>query len=198
MASASIKGIQAVPGYGACIKHMALNNQEIDRYFTNSIVSERAIREIYLKGFCMAVRSARPLMIMTSYNLINGEHASECFDLCTDIIRGEWGYTGLIRTDGLAGENHDLSMYAGNEWVSYLKANREIIRKTDHTKYDPEEDEDCGPLKEDDETIYLGDVQKCAVNILRYITYTETVEQLGIKRVPYAKQYKLVDYLTVE
>ncbi|MGE5614989.1 MAG: glycoside hydrolase family 3 protein [Bacillota bacterium] len=198
MAAFIVRGIQSEPGYGACIKHIALNNQETDRYYSNSVASERTIREIYLKGFCMVIRAARPLMIMTSYNFINGVHASESFDLCTDIIRGEWGFKGLIRTDGLAGENHDLSMYAGNEWISYLKAYREIIRKTDHTKYDPEEDKDCGPLTEEDETIYLGDVQKCAMNILRYIMYTETVERLGVKKIPYIKQDELVDYLLVE
>ncbi len=196
MAAAATKGLQSVPGYGACIKHMALNNQEVDRFFTDSIASERTIRELYLKGFSIVMRAARPMMIMTSYNRINGEHASECFDLCTDIIRGEWGYTGLIRTDGFAGEEHDLSMYAGNEWVSYPNSYRRIIRHCDHTQYDPSID-DGGKLTEDDETIYLGDVQKCAALILRFTMSTKSIEEIGAERVPYLENFELVDYLTV-
>jgi len=199
MAASIIRGVQAEPGYGACIKHVAVNSQETNRYRADSVLSERALREIYLKGFCMAIRSARPMVIMTSYNLINGVHASESFDLCTNIIRGEWGFNGLIRTDGLAGENHDISMYAGNEWISYINAFRSIIRHTDHTKYDPVLDAGSEPLTENDETIYLGDVQRSAMNIIKYVMFTKTVEtKLGVHCTPHAEGYELVDYIKTE
>ena len=193
-----VKGIQSIPGRGACIKHMILNSQEADRYYSDSVVNERTIREIYLKGFGMALRGARPFMIMTSYNRINGIHASENFDLCSDVIRGEFEYKGLIRTDGYAGEDHDLSMHAGNEWISYKDAYRRIICHADYTKYDPEIDTDFTVLRYADETIYLGDVQKCAWLVLRYVMTTHTMEAVYDRRLPYLEEVCLESYMTAE
>ncbi|MCD8286342.1 MAG: glycoside hydrolase family 3 C-terminal domain-containing protein [Clostridia bacterium] len=99
MAAAVTEGVQAHPGRGVTIKHFAANNQETNRYFNSSNVSERAMREIYLKGFAICIQKASPKAIMSSYNLLNGKHTSENMDLCTDILRGEWNYTGLCMTD---------------------------------------------------------------------------------------------------
>ncbi|MBR6321539.1 MAG: beta-glucosidase-related glycosidase, partial [Lachnospiraceae bacterium] len=77
----------------------AANNQETNRYGTNSIVSERVMREIYLKGFEIAVRESRPLALMTSYNLLNGVHTSERRGLIEDILRAEFGFDGIVMTD---------------------------------------------------------------------------------------------------
>ena len=93
------KGVQAVPGVGATIKHFACNNQEENRMHSDSIVSERALREIYLKGFEIAVREAEPFAIMTSYNLVNGIHSANNCDLCTKVARDEWRFGGVIMTD---------------------------------------------------------------------------------------------------
>ena len=101
IAAAITKGVQAHPGCGTTIKHFAANNQETNRYNSNSVVSERAMREIYLKGFEIAVKESAPEAIMTSYNLINGEHSCNRKDLLTDILRGEWGYEGVVMTDWL-------------------------------------------------------------------------------------------------
>ncbi len=98
-AAAVTRGVQSTPGTGVTIKHFACNSQEDNRFGEDSVVSERALREIYLRGFEIAVREAHPRAIMTSYNKINGVHSANSFDLCTELARREWGFHGLIMTD---------------------------------------------------------------------------------------------------
>lgn len=121
MAAGITRGVQGRPGRAVTIKHYACNNQETNRYFSNSNVSERAMREIYLKGFEICVKEARPRFLMTSYNLINGEHACNRRDLLTDILRDEWGFEGVVMTDWLVtggmgpqGEKWPCASAAGN------------------------------------------------------------------------------------
>ncbi len=102
MAAAVTSGVQKHPGRGAVIKHFAANNQEKNRYNHNSMVSERALREIYLKGFEIAIRLASPHGLMSSYNLVNGEHTSESRGLNEHILRGEFAFRGLVMTDWLS------------------------------------------------------------------------------------------------
>lgn len=99
MAAAITNGVQSHKGCGTTIKHYAANNQETNRYNNNSVVSERAMREIYLKGFEICIRKSQPVALMTSYNLINGTHASERRDLNEDILRSEFEYDGFVMTD---------------------------------------------------------------------------------------------------
>ena len=99
MAAAITKGVQSCPGVGTTIKHFACNNQEDNRMGSDSILSERALREIYLRGFEIAVKTSQPMCIMTSYNMINGVHAANNADLCTQAARKEWGFMGVIMTD---------------------------------------------------------------------------------------------------
>ena len=99
MAAAITKGVQKHPGCGTTIKHFAANNQETNRYGSSSNASERALREIYLKGFGIAVRDSQPKAVMTSYNLINGVHTAERRDLIEDILRCEFGFKGIVMTD---------------------------------------------------------------------------------------------------
>ena len=122
MAAAMTLGVQSVPGCGTTIKHFACNNQEDNRKHSDSIVSERALREIYLKGFEIAVKEAHPMSIMTSYNLINGVHAANNEDLCTKTARCEWGFDGVIMTDWTTTEDGpDCTasgcMRAGNDLI---------------------------------------------------------------------------------
>ena len=122
IAAAMTNGVQSNYGCGTTIKHFACNNQEDNRMGSDSVVSERTLREIYLKGFEIAVKESQPLSIMTSYNLINGVHAANNYDLCTEIARNEWGFRGMIMTDWTTTEVDDSCtaagcMRAGNDLV---------------------------------------------------------------------------------
>lgn len=102
-AAALTLGVQAHPGRAVTIKHYAANNQENNRYGNNSQVSERAMREIYLKGFGICVKEAQPHAVMTSYNLLNGIHTAERRDLSQDVLRSEFGFQGIVMTDWVVG-----------------------------------------------------------------------------------------------
>ncbi len=122
MAAAMTLGVQRHPGCGTTIKHFACNNQEDNRKGSDSILSERALREIYLRGFGIAIRESQPMSIMTSYNLINGVHAANNHDLCTKAARNEFGFTGTIMTDWTTtGDGPDCTaagcIRAGNDLV---------------------------------------------------------------------------------
>ena len=116
-AAAITLGVQSHPGKGTTIKHFAANSQEDNRYFTNSHVSERALREIYLRGFGITVRESAPASIMTSYNLINGVHAANSHDLLQAVARDEWGFKGLVMTDWFTSQH--VPGLTGNTPVRY-------------------------------------------------------------------------------
>ncbi len=103
MAAALTLGVQSHKGKGVTVKHFAFNNQETNRYGNSSMMSERTAREIYLKGFEIAVKKSHPASVMSSYNLINGEHTSESRALITDILFDEFGFDGIVMTDWIIG-----------------------------------------------------------------------------------------------
>lgn len=98
MAAAYVRGIQK-SGVSACLKHYAVNSQEERRMVSNSVLDERALREIYLAGFEIAVKEGKPKAVMSSYNLVNGEYVNENKHLIKEILRGEWGFNGIVVTD---------------------------------------------------------------------------------------------------
>ncbi len=156
MAAAITRGVQQEEGYYVTVKHFACNNQEDNRNRVSSNVSERALREIYLKGFQRAVRAGAK-GIMTSYNRLNGVYTPNSYDLCTMVLRNEWGFDGVVMTDWFStnkglGDNA-LAMKAGNDLImpggNYFK--KEILKG----------------LK--DGRIQVNDIRRCCANVVKAI-----------------------------
>jgi len=114
MGAGMVEGVQSVR-IGATVKHFAFNNKETNRKNSDSIVSERAAREIYLKPFEIIVKNSSPWCIMSAYNKINGIQCSECKELLEDVLRGEWGFDGIVMTDWWTSGEHYLECKAGND-----------------------------------------------------------------------------------
>lgn len=119
MAGSEGAGVQSNGGIGVTYKHFAANNQETSRNASNSVMSERALREIYLKGFEIAVKMSKPMAIMSSYNIINNVTAANNYELLENILRKEWGFDGLVMTDwgGSGGYSDARAMHAGNDLI---------------------------------------------------------------------------------
>ena len=119
IAAAQMRGIQSQK-VAVSMKHFACNNKEANRFACDSRLSERALREIYLKGFEICVKEANPWTVMSSYNLINGQHTSESYELLTGILRNEWGYTGMVTTDWGVKNDPVKEVRAGNDMKMHV------------------------------------------------------------------------------
>lgn len=170
MASAVVLGIQSSP-VSACPKHFACNNQEFNRNYNNSIVSERALREIYLRGFEICVKKASPKNIMTSYNKINGVWSHYNYELCTTVLRDEWGYKGNVMTDWWMryAPSPEFPNVQSNAYR--VRAQVDVLMPGAKTAMSTTAEND-GTLLETlgtPEGITLGELQRTAKNVLSYI-----------------------------
>ena len=150
MAAAVTEGVQGSGRCGVTIKHLACNNQEDNRTRVDACVSERALREIYLRGFEIAVKKSKPSAIMSSYNLINGVHAANSYDICTTVVRREWGFEGVIMSDWstTAGEGGSVPwkcIAAGNDIImpGCIKDDEDIRKAYAEGKLSEEEIRRC-------------------------------------------------------
>ncbi len=162
MATAITKGVQQEEGYYVTVKHFACNNQEDNRMNVSSNVSERALREIYLRGFERCVREGHAKGIMTSYNRVNKVYAPNSYDLCTKVLRNEWGFDGVVMTDWFStkgkGGRNALAMEAGNDLIMPgLGGNKKDILNGVRT----------GVISEED-------VRRCCGNVIRAILNSAT------------------------
>lgn len=140
MAAGITRGTQNHPGCGVTLKHFVCNNQETNRFRSNSIVSQRALREIYLRGFEIAIKEASPYAVMSSYNLLNGEHTSQREDLLESVLRKEWGYEGIVMSDWVTGGEEIPSVkkriYPGACASGSIKAGNDIMMPGGRTHHD--------------------------------------------------------------
>lgn len=130
IAAAMVKGIQSEQ-ISSCVKHFCCNNKETNRFASDSRVSERALREIYLKGFEIVVKEAKPWAIMTSYNILNGTYTSENKELICGILRKEWGYEGLTVSDWGNWAEHYRELKAGNNLRMPTSSGRRLLKALD-------------------------------------------------------------------
>lgn len=165
ISAAMTRGVQTIEGNYTTIKHFACNNAEDKREFSNAHVSERALREIYLKGFEINIREAGSRSVMTSYNLINGTYTPDSYDLCTKMLRNEWGFDGVVMTDWFStrpGQGHsDIAVANGNDMIMpgdkvYTKTLLDGLKK--------------GSLSRED-------LRRAAANIIRSIVYSNVAKK---------------------
>ena len=173
-AAADTKGVQNRGGVGTCIKHFAFNNQEDNRMHVNSHVSERAAREIYLKGFEIAVETAQPMSIMSSYNLVNGIHTANSYDLLTALARDEWGFEGIVMTDwgttgGMEMEQGRTFKYGCSNAAGCIKAGNDLIMPGSQNDVDEIVKSVGAKEGEVEYPLTLEELQTCAGRILRMV-----------------------------
>lgn len=173
-AAADTKGVQSFAGQGTTIKHFAANSQEDNRMYNNAHISERTLREIYLKGFEIAVKDSQPLSVMTSYNLINGIHSANSKDLLQGALRDEWGFKGFVMTDWFSSQDaRSIGLAPAN--VKYDCASSPDCIKAGNDVQMPGSKQNVDDIIKgvEDGRITLGDVQFCALNILGVVAKCE-------------------------
>lgn len=173
IASAQLKGLHSA-GVTGTIKHFCGNNQETDRHDTNAVISERALREIYLKGFEIAVKEGNADSIMTTYGPVNGVWTAAIYDLTTQILRNDWGFTGFAMTDWWAKINRRGQAVDKSDLAAMAMAQNDVYMVCS-----------CGAQNDDnilaslkDGSLQRSELQRCAANICRFLMNTHAMNRL--------------------
>lgn len=197
-AAANVKGIRK-GGSKATLKHFAANNQEKARSFVDSIVSERALREIYLKGFEIAVKDGKADSIMTSYNPINGHWAASNYDLNTTILRNEWGYKGIVMTDWWAKMNDVIEGGEADykDTASMVRAQNDLYMVVNNNGSDINSNDDNTLEALENGKLTIGELQRSAINICNFLLESEALfrEQKYVEEVG---EFKAVNKIALE
>ncbi len=186
MAAAQVRGLKSA-GMTGSLKHFCGNNQETRRHTSNSIISERALREIYLRGFEIAVKEAKADAVMTTYGPVNGIWTSSNYDLVTDILRKQWGFEGVAMTDWWAYVCREGDKPAKTDFATMVRAQNDLYMVCPDSEKNEHGDNTVESLH--DGSLTLGELQRCAKNICRFMMNThafmrmqneeDTIEILG-------------------
>lgn len=170
MSVASTGGIKDGGAWGT-IKHFALNGQEAHRFKIDAVCSERAIREIYLKSFEMAVKEKTVMTLMTSYNPINGHWAASNYDLCTTVLRGEWGYEGIVMTDWWAKMNDvvEKGEESGQKTRDMVRSQNDVYMVVNNNGAEINSNNDDTEKSVEEGRLTVGELQRAAINICTFI-----------------------------
>ena len=176
MAAAQCKALHSA-GVAGTIKHFCANNQETARYKVDSIVSERALREIYLKGFEIAVKEGGADSVMTTYGSVNGLWTAGSYDLNTTILRGEWNFEGIVMTDWWAMINEEGKPADHTNFAAMARAQNDIYMVCSQSDSTEAEDNTLASLK--DGSLTIGELQRNAMNICRFLMNTQAFERMN-------------------
>ncbi|WP_061018408.1 glycoside hydrolase family 3 protein [Vibrio splendidus] len=178
MAASQVSGLRSA-GVSGTIKHLVANDQETGRFDVDSVVSQRALREIHLRPFEIAVKQGGASSVMTSYNPINGHWAASNYDLNTTILRGEWGYKGIVMTDWWAKMNDPIK--GGSESRSYtsfmLRSQNDLYMVVEHDGAENNVSNDDTLQALENGTLSLGELQRSAINICRFIMESPAMDR---------------------
>lgn len=177
IAAAAVRGLQS-NGVSACPKHFACNNQEFRRNRNDSRLSERALREIYLKGFEICVKESAPQAIMTSYNRINGVHGHYQYDLCTTVLRGEWGYDGFVMTDWWMRSEKSHEFPKIRDQAYRVRAQVDVLMPGGERTGKEKPDGTLLKTYGKPDGITLGELQRTAENVLRFSMHSTAMDRL--------------------
>ncbi|MCA1036609.1 glycoside hydrolase family 3 C-terminal domain-containing protein [Bacillus infantis] len=175
MAAAQLKGMHRV-GVTGTIKHFSANNQEFHRHDIDSIISERALREIYLKGYEIAVKEAGATSIMTTYGAVNGVWTAGLYDQNSRILRGEWGFDGIVMTDWWAKINDEGGLGTKNNTAPMVRSQNDLYMVVNQPDANPFDDNTLAALA--DGSLTRGELHRNAANICRFIMKMPVMERI--------------------
>ncbi len=175
IAAAELRGLHRTHVTGT-IKHFAGNNQETGRHSMDSVISERALREIYLKGFEIAVKEGKASTVMTTYGSLNGLWTAGSYDLCTTILRGEWGFDGFVMTDWWSCMNDRGEAPRQNNFAAMARAQNDVYMVCAEASKNLTDDNTLSSLEAG--TLTRGELQRNAANVCRMLTGSRALERL--------------------